>query len=216
MNLRIVAASLAVGLAAGLVAVSIYEPAESETMSAPWLEAGGSPVLGNPDAPITMIEWGDYQCTFCYRFHQDTLDDIKRDYVETGALRIIFQDFPLNGPDSMLAAHASRCAADQEKFWQYHDTLYLNWGGERTGWITGQSLYGFALDANLDISEFNECMSSERYMQSTQEGYERAQQAGIGATPSFVIHDGSRAVKITGNQPLEVFVAVLEEFLATQ
>ena len=104
-----------------------------------------------------MIEWGDYQCTFCYRFHQNTLDSLMV-YVDSGELRIIFQDFPLNGPDSVLAAQAARCAADQGLFWEYHDVLYQNWGGERTGWIRPPVLYGFALNVGLDMRMYGDCV----------------------------------------------------------
>ena len=85
--------------------------------------------MGNPDAKITILEWGDYQCTFCYKFHQNTLNIINEDFIKTGKVNIIFKDFPLNGPDSKLAAEASYCAHDQKKYWEYHDQLYENWAG---------------------------------------------------------------------------------------
>ena len=72
----------------------------------------GSPIMGNSNAPITVLEWGDYQCTFCYKFHQNTLDIINEDFIKTGKVKLVFKDFPLNGPDSLLAAEASYCAED--------------------------------------------------------------------------------------------------------
>lgn len=176
------------------------------------LEAGGSPYLGSADAPLTMIEWGDYQCTFCYRFHQNTLD-VLLEYVDSGMLRITFQDFPLNGDDSVLAAQAARCAADQGLFWEYHDMLYDNWGGERTGWISPPVLYGFALNVGLDMREYNECVAEGRHLDAVKESYRTFQEAGIDATPSFVIHDGNSSVKIVGNQPAETFVRTIEQLL---
>ena len=176
------------------------------------LEVGGSPYLGNADAPLTMIEWGDYQCTFCYRFHQNTLGTIL-EYVDSGMLRITFQDFPLNGDDSVLAAQAARCAADQGLFWEYHDMLYDNWGGERTGWISPPVLYGFALNVGLDMRGYNECVAGGRYLDMIKESYRTFQEAGIDATPSFVIHDGERSVKIVGSQPAETFVRAIEQLL---
>lgn len=216
VDYRLVAVSAAVGVAAGLAATAIWEPVEHDTLTATGLEAGGSPVLGDPAAPLTMVEWGDYQCTFCYRFHQGTLEMIKLDYVQTGMLRMVFQDFPLNGHDSELAAQASWCAADQGHYWEYHDTLYRNWGGERTGWITVQSLRGFALEVNLDVAEFDDCLGSARHAGAVRDGYQLSREMGIDATPSFIIHDGSRAIKITGNQPPETFIRVLDELLAAQ
>ena len=117
----------------------------------------GSPILGNSFAPITILEWGDYQCTFCYRFHESSLNIILEEYVNPGKVKLVFKDFPLNGPDSILAAEAAHCAEDQGKYWEYHDELYNNWGGERTGWITRDSLNEFALNVDLEINEFNSC-----------------------------------------------------------
>lgn len=176
------------------------------------LTGGGSPALGDPSAPLTMIEWGDYQCTYCYLFHRNTLDAVKQEYVDTGELKIVFQDFPLNGPDSVLAAQASRCAGDQGAYWRYHDTLYENWGGERTGWITAESLRGIALESGLDIGDFDQCVGSGKHLGEVYDAYRYAQGTGIGATPSFVIHDGERTVRITGNQPLSAFVSAIDGF----
>ncbi|MYB46433.1 MAG: DsbA family protein [Cenarchaeum sp. SB0661_bin_35] len=167
--------------------------------------------LGDADAPLTMLEWGDYQCTHCYRFHQTTLDILKGEYVNTGALRIIFYDFPLNGQDSVLAAQASHCAADQQLYWEYHDILYENWAGEKTGWITPLSLYGFALDAGLDISKYNDCVASGQHLEYVQKSYTESQNIGIDATPSFIITNGTHHVKIVGNQPYEAFVSTIQD-----
>lgn len=200
--------------AAGVVAaVAVYagwgNPAPTGLAA---LEAGGSPYLGNEDAPLTMIEWGDYQCTFCYRFHQNTLGTLL-EYVDSGMLRITFQDFPLNGRDSVLAAQAARCAADQGLFWEYHDMLYANWGGERTGWISPPVLYGFALNVGLDMREYNGCVAEGRHLDAIDESYRTFQKEGIDATPSFVIHDGNHSVKIVGSQPAETFVRTIEQLL---
>ena len=97
---------------------------DSKKLTFSKLVENGSPVMGNINAPITILEWGDYQCTFCYKFHQNTLDIINEDFIKTGKVKFIFKDFPLNGPDSKLAAEASYCAQDQQKYWQYHDELY--------------------------------------------------------------------------------------------
>ena len=80
---------------------------DSKILTASNLIDNGSPVLGNSDAPITVLEWGDYQCTYCYKFHQNTLDTINDEFIKTGKVKLVFKDFPLNGPDSLLAAEAS-------------------------------------------------------------------------------------------------------------
>ncbi len=97
-------------------------------------------------------------CTFCYKFHQNTLDTIYDDFIKTGKVKLVFKDFPPNGSDSLLAAQAAYCAEDQEKYGQHHNELYQNWAGEKTGWITRESLDKFVTTVNLDLSEFNACL----------------------------------------------------------
>ena len=91
----------------------------------------GSAILGNPDAKITIVEFGDYQCTFCYKFHDETMKKIDQAYIKTENVNFVYRDFPLNGSQSILASEASYCAQKQNKFWEYHDTLYNNWGGRK-------------------------------------------------------------------------------------
>jgi len=88
---------------------------DSKLLTTSKLIENGSPIMGYSGAPITVLEWGDYQCTFCYRFHENTLDIINDDFIKTGKVKLVFKDFPLNGPDSLLAAEASYCAEDQKK-----------------------------------------------------------------------------------------------------
>jgi len=185
---------------------------DSKKLTTEKLFENGSPVLGNTDASITILEWGDYQCTFCYKFHQNTLDIIKEDFIKTGKVKFIFKDFPLNGPDSKLAAESSYCAQDQEKYWQYHDELYKNWGGERTGWITRESLSKFAETVDLDLGKFNKCLDDHKYENKVNSLYEFGKEIGIDATPSFFVFNDQKMIKIRGNQPLEVFLKTFDEF----
>ena len=171
----------------------------------------GSPMMGNSNAPITILEWGDYQCTFCYKFHQDTLNIIDEEFIQSGKVNLVFKDFPLNGPDSMLAAQASYCAEDQGKYWEYHDELYKNWGGERTGWITRESLDIFADMVNLDLDNFNNCLDIKKYEKRVLALHEFGKEIGIDATPSFLIFNDEKIIKIRGNQPLEVFLKTFDE-----
>ena len=87
----------------------------------------GSTILGNPDAKITIVEFGDYQCTFCYKFHDETMKKIDQAYIKAENVNFVYRDFPLNGPQSILASEASYCAQKQNKFWEYHNALYDNW-----------------------------------------------------------------------------------------
>ncbi|MGY5151673.1 MAG: DsbA family protein [Candidatus Nitrosopumilus sp. bin_6a] len=172
---------------------------------------GGSPIMGNSNAPITILEWGDYQCTFCYKFHQNTLDIIDEDFIKSGKVKLVFKDFPLNGPDSFLAAEATYCAQDQKKYWQYHNELYTNWAGERTGWITRESLDTFAITVNLNLNEFNKCLDERKYQEKVILLHDFGKEIGIDATPSFLVFNGEKVIKIRGNQPLEVFLRTFDE-----
>ena len=183
-----------------------------EKLTSTKLIENGSPFMGNTNAPITILEWGDYQCTFCYKFHQNTLDIINEDFIKTGKVKIIFKDFPLNGLDSKLAAEASYCAQDQEKYWKYHDELYKNWGGERTGWITRESLTKFAEIVEIDVEKFNKCLDDHKYENKIDLLYEFGKEIGINATPSFLVFNDQKMIKIRGNQPLEVFLKTFDEF----
>jgi len=125
--------------------------------------------------------------------------------------KLVFKDFPLNGPDSLLAAEASYCAEDQEKYWQYHDELYKNWGGERTGWVNRESLDRFASTIGLDLVEFNICLDEQKYQNRVNTHHEFGKKIGIDATPSFLIFNDQKIIKIRGNQPLEVFLKTFDE-----
>ena len=201
-----------IGIIAGLIVVtSTANNSNSNELTISKLSENGSPIMGDPNAPITILEWGDYQCTFCYKFHQNTLDVINEEFIKTGKVKLIFKDFPLNGPDSKLAAEASYCAHDQDKYWEYHDQLYENWAGERTGWITRESLSKFAESINLNISEFNKCLDENKYESKINSIYEFGNQIGIDATPSFLVFNDQKIIKIRGNQPLEVFLKTFDE-----
>ena len=201
-----------IGIVAGGFLAVYPEPEKNPTKLTPSiLIEDGSPIQGDSNAPITILEWGDYQCTFCYKFHKDTLDVINEDFIKTGKVKLVFKDFPLNGPDSVLAAEASFCAHDQEKYWEYHDELYKNWGGERTGWITRESLDKFASTVSLDLEEFNTCLDEHQYQNRVNGLYDFGREIGIDATPSFLVFNDEKIIKIRGNQPLEVFLKTIDE-----
>ncbi len=203
---------IVIGIITGMFLVFYPESEnDSKLFTTSKLIENGSPILGNANAPITILEWGDYQCTFCYKFHENTLDVINDDFIKTGKVKLVFKDFPLNGPDSLLAAEASYCAEDQGKYWQYHDELYKNWGGERTGWVTGESLNRFAVTVGLDLVEFNACLDEHKYQNRVIALYEFGKEVGIDATPSFLVFNDQKIIKIRGNQPLEVFLKTFDE-----
>ena len=171
----------------------------------------GSTILGNPNAKITIVEFGDYQCTFCYKFHDETMKKINQEYIKTANVNFIYKDFPLNGEQSILASEASYCAQKQNKFWEYHDTLYNNWGGENTGWITENVLQGFARDVGLNMDEFSQCLENSEYRQKVLDNEQFAREIGINATPSFLIFNDSELYRIIGAQPFDKFEQAFEE-----
>ena len=171
----------------------------------------GTTILGNPDAKITIVEFGDYQCTFCYKFHDETMKKIDQAYIKAENVNFVYRDFPLNGPQSILASEASYCAQKQNKFWEYHDTLYNNWGGENTGWITKNVLIGFANDIKLDLDSFSQCLENSEFKQKVLDNEQFAREIGIDATPSFLIFNDSELYRIIGAQPFEKFEQALQE-----
>lgn len=172
----------------------------------------GSPMLGDSKAKVTIVEFGDYQCTYCHLFHENTKDALLQQYVDTGKANFVFRDFPLNGPDSVLAAEAAYCAGDQDKYWQYHDELYKNWAGEKTGWVNQKSLDKFATTVGLDMDKFDKCMSDNKYEQKVLDNQKFGENIGIDGTPSFVIFSGKDITKVVGAQPLSVFQQVIDKF----
>ncbi|MBI4131951.1 MAG: DsbA family protein [Nitrosarchaeum sp.] len=203
---------IVIGMLTGMF-LAFYPQSEddSKLLTESKLIQNGSPIMGEPSATITIVEWGDYQCTFCYKFHQSTMNTIKQDFIETGKVKLVFKDFPLNGPDSILAAEAAYCAQDQGKYWQYHDELYKNWGGERTGWVNRDSLDKFATTVSLDLEKFDKCLDEHRYLERVNQMYEFGREIGIDATPSFLVFSNEKIIKIIGNQPLEVFLKSIDE-----
>jgi protein-disulfide isomerase len=210
----LLAIPIAVGILGGILAVTYFGNNASlpneETFTLQQLIKNGSPYEGNPSAPITIVEWGDYQCTYCHMFHDSSLGIIKDEYLKSGKANLVFRDFPLNGPASVLAAEASHCAQDQGKFWEYHDEVYRNWNGENTGWVSKDSLSMFAQNVGLDVDQLKSCLDSSKYKQQVLDTYGLGQKIKIDATPSFLIIKDNKVVKITGNQPIEVFKKTLD------
>ena len=119
-NLYIILVPVIVGISLGILITNnvVSDSVNNESLlTITRLMDNGSPILGNPNASITLVEFGDYQCTFCYKFHQNTLNDIQIIYIDTGKVNYVYRDFPLNGPSSILAAEASYCAGEQDKYW---------------------------------------------------------------------------------------------------
>ena len=175
----------------------------------------GSPILGNIDAPLTLVEFGDYQCSFCKKHFVQTHDLIMKNYVATGNVKILFKDMIVtSGEGSINAAHAAHCAKDQGMFWKYHYILYNNWEGENTGWITDDSLNKFASNIDLDMNEFSKCMSDNKWMNLIKASVEDANTMSVTGTPSFfLIGPENEIAKIHGAQPYDAFKRTIDSML---
>ena len=169
-----------------------------------------SPVEGQDDAPITIIEFGDYQCSNCKKWFQQEKPSIASNHIFTGIAKLYFVDSPWAGDDSLAAAEASYCADDQEKFSEYHSTLYNNQGGIQDGWANSDSLKQFAIELGLDSEMFDECLDSGKYSDRVSYNTEVANSNGVEGTPHFFIVGPDGTVKqIVGPQPSVVFDAAI-------
>jgi len=187
---------------------------ENQEIALSVFTANASPYLGDENAPITLVEFGDYQCLFCNKFFHETEPAILKNYVETGKVKIIFKDFTIIGPDSIAAANAAHCANDQGKFWEYHDTLYNNWGGENNDWASSENLLKFAQSIELNEEIFVKCMVEKKYDQVVTSSNNDARTLGLTGTPGFfIIGPDNQITKIGGAQPYDVFERIFESEL---
>jgi len=174
----------------------------------------GSPILGDPNAPVTLVEFGDYQCHFCNVFFHTTEDSILKNYVETGKVKMIFKDYNIIGPDSVNASHGAHCAMDQGLFWEYHDILYSNWTGENNGWASSDNLARFAQEIGLDMDVWTECMVNGSHSKSIIASNNDAKSLELTGTPAFfVIGPDGKTTRLFGAQPFETFEKVLDSEL---
>ena len=175
----------------------------------------GSPPLGSESAPVTIVEFGDYQCEACYHWFHNTRDTLIDNYIETGKAKLVFVDLPFLGRDSPKAAQASYCAEDQEKYWEYHTMLYTFQDGQPdSGWADRDRLNSFAFSLDMNMDEFNDCMVSSKYQKRVKANYNEAVKHGVQQTPTFIIisQDGT-IEKFAGAQPYSVFAATIEPML---
>ena len=174
----------------------------------------GSPVLGNPNALITLVEFGDYQCHYCHVFFESIEGKIIKNYIETGKVKMIFKDYNIIGKDSVKASQGAHCANDQGLFWEYHDILYSNWTGENNGWASGANLANYAQDIGLEMNQWTDCMSQQKHSKTILDSNEDAKKLQLTGTPAFfVISSDGQVSKLFGAQPFEVFKRVFDEKL---
>jgi protein-disulfide isomerase len=177
----------------------------------------GSPYLGNLSAPITIVDFSDFQCHLCARFVKNTEPLINETYIQTGQAALVFKHLPNRGFDSMGAHLAAQCTNDQGKFWQFHNLLYENQQGIDTGWVNEENLKKFASQIpGLEMGQFNSCFNSQMYREFINNDVKLANSQGFFDTPNFIIvnsNDGSDPEIIRGAQPFPVFQSVIEKKL---
>jgi protein-disulfide isomerase len=216
----LVVLAFAVGILVGYVAWGRTPPtaAAAQQPAAPAAATGapqyvrykiptdGFPSLGPANAPITLVEFGDFQCPFCRQWEQETYQPLLAAY--PGKLRFIFRDFPLTSihPNAMPAAEAAQCANEQGKFWPFHDKLF---GSEN---LSDAVYKQYAQDLGLDATKFNGCLTNHKYSKAIQDDSDFAVNLGINSTPTFFIN----GLAVIGAQPMSAFTAVIDKELAGQ
>lgn len=149
----------------------------------------GSPGLGAPDAPVTIVEYSDYQCPHCQNFNLNVLPDIIKNYVVAGDVRHVHKNAAILGEESQWAAMAALCAADQGHFWEYNGLLFEKQQGRNAGTFSRDNLKQFAADLELEAETFNQCLDDNKYAQKVVAETEEARSRGVEGTPSFFIND---------------------------
>jgi protein-disulfide isomerase len=199
------------GLSMDVTNQSSQEPVTEEPLTIGGIDLSmAAPVEGQIDAPVTIIEFGDYQCPKCHDWFQNEKSAISSKYILKDIAKFYFVDFTWEGNDSVLAAQAAYCADDQGKFQEYHSTLYNNQKGIQDGWANAKALKQFAVDLGLDSDKFDECLDSGKYADRVSHNTEVGTTHGVQATPYFfIVGPNGEVKKIVGPQPSMVFEAAL-------
>jgi protein-disulfide isomerase len=187
--------------------------ATTAAAQATFIGVDDDPVLGDAAAPVTIIEFGDYQCPSCRLFWSDVEPRLKRDYIDAGTVKLVFRDFPIVEihPEAIVAAMAAQCAADQGKYWQYHDKLFREQDNRGEGVIRFKAadLKKWGADVRLDTAAFNQCLDSSRHKDEVAKDYADGAAVGIQGTPMFFINGRP----VSGAQPYPVFRKIIDEEL---
>jgi protein-disulfide isomerase len=171
-----------------------------------------APVEGSPNAPVTIIEFGDYQCPKCDQWFLNEKPTVTKEIIETGKAKIYFLDFPFLGDNSESAAQAAHCAGDQDMYHQYHSMLYTNQRGINDGWASPSELKKFASELNLDTNMFDECLDSAKYVDRISYNKGIGASVGVEGTPTFFIVSADGEVeRIDGPQPSTIFVNIVSD-----
>jgi len=166
-------------------------------------------VLGEQSAPVTVIEYSDFQCPFCGKFFKEIEPTLREKYIKTGKVKFIYRNFAFLGQESLWAASAARCAGEQGKFWQYHDYLYGNQSGENQGAFNKSNLKGFASVLGLAQEKFDSCLDSEKYTGAIEKETKEGSAAGVSGTPASFIN----GTLYPGALPVAAFTKIIDNEL---
>jgi protein-disulfide isomerase len=151
-------------------------------------------MMGDPDAPVVVEEFGDFQCPYCGQFHMDVEPKLREDYIATGKVRFIFRNFPVvdsfvaGGVESRDAALAALCAGEQGNYWEYHDYLFEHQSGENEGAFSRPHLKEFAVKLGLNEDSFSQCLEKERYANIIRADEQIARRLGLRGVPSILVN----------------------------
>lgn len=176
------------------------------------VSADDDPFLGEKNAPVTIIEFSDFQCPFCRSFWKETLPLLKSNYIDTGKVRFVYRDFPLSfHPSSHLAAEAGECADEQGKFWKMHDQIFhqQDQQGQGTIQFSKADLIKAAGQIGLETAKFNQCLDSGKYKTEVDKDLADGSTAGVSGTPAFFINGRL----LIGAQPFSAFQEVINREL---
>lgn len=200
-------------LGAGMIAMSLLSVSSNPAVSA---IKGRDPAgferrtKGNPNAPVVITEWSDYQCSACARVALTRDPVLERLYVDTGKVRFVYRNMPFIGPESFWAAEAAECAADQGRYWDYRNLLFQRLRSENRGGFSIANLKAFAAELGLDQTTFNASLDQGKHRAAIQEEAREGDRLGIDATPTFFINGRM----IDGIPSIEDFQKLIEEELA--
>lgn len=212
---RILSLALVVGglaaITAGLLILPNLTPiGEFETVPPRQRPFEDGPELGAPDAPVVIEIFEDFQCPACRRFTELTEERLEQDWIASGDVRLIFRQFPFIGPESQQAALASTCAADQGRFWDYHDILFANQIGENVGAFTERRLLAFADSLDLDMTEFEGCLENEVHQDRIEADRALGIEYGVSGTPAIIINGTQHFAGFVPNYE-QLNAAIVEE-----
>ncbi len=198
----------AIAVVAGLIAFQATRTADAKIP--PRVATGDGRVLGDENAPVTVVEYADFQCPVCKRAETSIILQLEKGYVRQGKVKIEFRMFPFIGQESFNAAQAAEAARDQGKFWEYHDALFNAQGSENGGNFTYEKLVALARHVGLDIPAFEATLGGNTHLAAIQKEKDAADANGVSSTPTFFIGDK----KIVGAQPFGQFSAAIDAELA--